>query len=266
MTDTIALDHSSTVTDRAVVAMADRALHAARTAGRPLLDEPDLAVARLGDRGFFTNTAHVLREPADWPDLVARIEAVVPDGLPLSLISPYSVPPLGGERWQLVGHPPLMFRTPGGSEPGAPPELTITEVTDRDGLETFERTLVEGYPDPTLQPYRWGSYGHEGNLGGPTKFFLGTVAGRPVATAVGHVAADVVDVDMVATMADARGRGYGEAVTWAATRTETGLPAVLIASDPGRPVYERMGYVALSRWTFWHRPGVGGAEGVHRDA
>jgi hypothetical protein len=55
-------------------------------------------------------------------------------------------------------------------------------------------------------------------------------------------------------MAGARGRGYGEAVTWAATQVGSGLPAVLIASDPGRPVYERMGFVALSRWTFWHRP------------
>jgi hypothetical protein len=26
---------------------------------------------------------------------------------------------------------------------------------------------------------------------------------------------------------------------------------VLIASDPGRPVYERMGYVSLLRFTLW---------------
>ena len=252
--DTTTLDETSTITDRAVVAMADRALHAARTAGRPRLDEPDLAVAHLGDRGFFTNTAHVLREPDDWAGVLARIDAVVPPGRPVSLISPFSVPPLDRDRWQLIGHPPLMLRAAGGSAPAPPVELTVREVVDRDGLETFERTLVEGYPDPTMQPYRWGGYGHEANLGGPTRFFVGSVAGRPVAVAAGHVAAGVVDVDMVATMPDARGRGYGEAVTWAATQVGSGLPAVLIASDPGRPVYERMGYVALSRWTFWHRP------------
>jgi GNAT superfamily N-acetyltransferase len=234
--------------------MADRALHAARTAGRPLLDEPDLAVAHLGDRGFFTNTAHVRREPDDWDAVIERVEAVVPPGRPVSLVSPFSVPPLAPDRWQLVGHPPLMLRPVGGRAPASPVELTISEVTDRDGLETFERTLVEAYPDPTMQPYRWGGFSHEANLGGPTRFFVGSVAGRPVAVAAGHVAAGVVDVDMVATMADARGRGYGEAVTWAATQVGSGLPAVLIASDPGRPVYERMGFVALSRWTFWHRP------------
>ena len=33
-------------------------------------------------------------------------------------------------------------------------------------------------------------------------------------------------------------------------------PAVLLASDDGRPVYERMGYVAVERWTAWLRPAV----------
>ena len=52
--------------------------------------------------------------------------------------------------------------------------------------------------------------------------------------------------------------GYGEALTWAATCVDPSLPAVLIASDLGRPVYERMGYVATSRWTLWHRPDSAG--------
>ena len=57
-------------------------------------------------------------------------------------------------------------------------------------------------------------------------------------------------VELVATLPDARGHGYGEAVTWAATLAAPEVPAVLIASDLGRPVYERMGYLALDRWTF----------------
>jgi hypothetical protein len=96
---------------------------------------------------------------------------------------------------------------------------------------------------------------HDGRvLGGPTHFFTGCVAGRPVATAAGHVAAGVNLVEMVATDPQARGSGYGEALTWAATRADPELPAVLLASDLGRPVYERMGYLAVSRWTMWHRP------------
>ena len=46
----------------------------------------------------------------------------------------------------------------------------------------------------------------------------------------------------VAALPAARGRGVGAAVTWAATLCQPELPAVLVASDDGRPVYERMGY------------------------
>jgi GNAT superfamily N-acetyltransferase len=253
MTTTL-LTAASTLTDRAVAAMADRLLHAARTAERPFVDDADLAVAWLGDRGLFTNVVYVLREPTDWDGVIERATAVVPHGRPLSLISPWSVPDLSPAGWQPIGHPPLMVRAAHTVSPRVPPELTIAEVVDRPGLEVLERTLVDGYPDPTMQPYRWGDMHDERALGGPTHFFLGSVAGRPVGTAVGHVAAGVVVVEMIATLPDARGRGYGEALTWAATMVDPTMPAVLIASDLGRPVYERMGYLATSRWTFWHRP------------
>ncbi|MDT4977821.1 MAG: hypothetical protein QOG98_3579, partial [Pseudonocardiales bacterium] len=39
-----------------------------------------------------------------------------------------------------------------------------------------------------------------------------------------------------------------------ATVVDASLPAVLFASDSGRPVYERLGYLPVSRWTLWHRP------------
>lgn len=252
---TIVLSEASTLTDRAVVAMADRVLHAARRAERPHLADDDLVATWLGDRGFFTNVAYVLREPRDWDGVPARISAVVPAGRPVSLISPWSVPDLTDAGYHLVGHPPLMVRAAKAATPSVPPELTILEVVDQPGLERFERTVVDGYPDTAMQPYAWGGMHHERVLGGPTRFFTGSVAGRTVATSAGHAAAGVVVVEMIATMPDARGRGYGEALTWAATLVDPALPAALIASDLGRPVYERMGYVAVSRWTFWHRPG-----------
>ena len=71
----------------------------------------------------------------------------------------------------------------------------------------------------------------------------------------GHVAEGVNAVECISTVSSARGRGYGEALTWAATLVDPTLPAVLFASDLGRPVYERMGFLPVSRWTFWHRPG-----------
>ncbi len=248
------LTDTRTFTDRALVAFADRALAAARPMGRAHHADDDLVVVHQAERGFFTNVAYALGEPDDWHDLLARIDAVVPSRCPVSLIAAASVPDLSARGWMLVGHPPLMVRPAGGTAPRCPAELTITAVVDEVGLEVFERTLVDCYPDPSLQPYRWGTI-HDGRvLGGGTRFLVGTVAGRPVATATGHAAAGVNVVEMVATAESARGRGYGTALTWAATTVDPQLPAALFASDIGRPVYEALGYLAVSRWTFWHRP------------
>jgi GNAT superfamily N-acetyltransferase len=248
------LPDTRTFTDLTVAACADRALHAARSMDRPWRHDDDLAVAFQGERGVFTNLAYVLSEPADWDDLRARVDAVVPSDRPVTLVATGPTPDLSAHGWHAVGHPPLMVRPAGGDGPRVPAELTISEVDDEVALEVFERTLVDGYPDPALQPYRWGSV-HDGRvLGGPTHFFTGTVGGRPVATAVGHIAHGVNLVEMIATTDDARGRGYGAALTWVATAVDPSLPAVLFASDLGRPVYEALGYLAVSRWTIWHRP------------
>ena len=244
-----------TLTDRAARSMADRVVHHATTVGRPLHSDEGLVVGWLGDRGLFINCAVVLSPPVDWHDVLAAVDDVIPSGIPATLISPYDPPDLADRGWHLIGHPPLMARLPGAAPaPPVPAELRIHEVVDQPGLEVFERTLVDGYPMPDMQPYQWGGFYDERVLGGPTRMWLGFVDGHPVATAAAHVAAGVNNVEMVATVESFRGRGYGAAVTWAATTAEATLPAILIASDPGRPVYERLGYTALTRWTMWLRP------------
>jgi hypothetical protein len=57
----------------------------------------------------------------------------------------------------------------------------------------------------------------------------------------------------VATVPEARRRGYGAAVAWRASLADPALPTLLIASDQGRLVYEQMGYNALFRFTIWKR-------------
>jgi len=244
-----------TLTDRAAWNMADRARHHAVVTDRPVDVDDELVVTRLGERGLFVNTGLVLHPPADWTAVLDRVDAVVPPGTTATLVSPAATPDLADRGWHLVGHPPLMARLPGAALPPAmPAELQIHEVVDEPSLRIFEQTLVDGYPMPDLQPHRWGAFYDARVLGGPTRFWLGFVDGQPVATAAAHVAAGVNNVEMIATLDGWRGRGYGAALTWAATTADPSLPAVLIASDLGRPVYERLGYTALTRWTIWLRP------------
>jgi predicted GNAT family N-acyltransferase len=59
---------------------------------------------------------------------------------------------------------------------------------------------------------------------------------------------------MVATMPQARGKGYGGAVTSAAVASAPDLPAILQASGDGQPVYTRLGFQVVTPYTIWYKP------------
>jgi GNAT superfamily N-acetyltransferase len=160
------------------------------------------------------------------------------------LLSAWPIPPIDGMG--LIGHPPFMVRAPGGAPPPVPPGLTVREARTEADLTDFSHAL-EGYPAPGA-----GVFADARLLDVPgLRFWVGYLDGRPVACAGAHVTDGCVDVEYVATHADARGRGIGAAVTWHATLADPSKPAVLIASDPGQPVYEAMGYLRLMRMTMW---------------
>jgi hypothetical protein len=221
-----------------------------RAIGGRVLEDDDVVALDVGTDFFLANGA-VLRHPVrdvDLPAIVDRLHdfyAAGP-GVGWMLLSAWPIPSI--DRMSMVGHPPFMLRAPGGSAPPVPPELTIQEVTDAQGMADFARAL-EGYPAAAEQT---AVFADDRILDVPgLRFWVGSVDGRPVACAGAHVTDACVDVEFVATHADARGHGYGGAVTWAATLADPAKPAVLIASDPGQPVYERMGYLRIMRLTMW---------------
>lgn len=174
-------------------------------------------------------------------------------GGPALLWCGFPTPDLTDRGWHLMGHPPLMLRPPGPGAPPLPDGLEIVPVTTAEQLEEFGSTMVEAFPVPELAGRPYGGFG-PGLLEVPGwRMWIGRVDGRAVATSAVHVHAGLNDVEWISTSPEARGRGIGAAVTWAATLADPTLPAMLIASDPGQPVYERMGYLRLTRFTLWFR-------------
>jgi GNAT superfamily N-acetyltransferase len=128
-----------------------------------------------------------------------------------------------------------------GTAPSAPEGLEIVRV-DGESFDGFLDAMVAGFDMPRalgMQLFPPNVLDAPGVRG-----YLGRVSGQPVATAVGVRTDDVMGIYSVATVPEARGRGYGTALTWA-TMADADPPlraCVLQASAMGRPVYERMGF------------------------
>ncbi len=169
------------------------------------------------------------------------------------LWSAWPTPDLAASGLSLIGHPPLMLRDSESPAVPIPPGLEIREVTNAEDLYTFHRALYLAYPvehplEDLIDMYALAA------LGGTTRFWIGLVDGECVALSAACVSDGVLTVDAVATMPGARRRGYGAAITDVAARSAPGLPVMLLASDDGRPVYERIGFREIARWTLWVHP------------
>ena len=230
--------------------------HPGHGSSRTLLDD-EIAAGDAGSPSLFLN-AGLLRRPAlDAEDpVLEKADAFYREGAggPGALFSPWPTPDLTSRGWQLAGHPPLMVLPPGATAPEPPPGLSLVPVGEGADADDFGRVLVEGYPIDDLLPYQPGSFFTADAFTDEMRGWVGYEEDRPVTAAMGLAQADVVGVHFVATLAEARGKRYGEAATWAATMPTPDRPSILLASDLGRPIYERMGYLAVTRWALWIIP------------
>ena len=234
-----------------VFAFADRlSWMASRTGGT--VERSDAArIVDLGSRQLFDN-AVVLLQPPGGDDLAAVVERAFGRfgrARPWVLLSLWPLPDLRPSGLALMGHPPVMVRMPGAPPPPGPPGLALVEVDDERRVADFAATLVAGFPVADA-----GALGDARVLGGPLRLWVGYAEDRPVAVAAAFVTDEVVDVESVATLPDVRGRGFGAALTWRATLAAD-RPAMLLSSDAGRTVYQRMGYVPVLRATLWFSAG-----------
>jgi hypothetical protein len=150
------------------------------------------------------------------------------------------------------------FHRPRGSLPDStPPELEVVRVTNEAEVAELELVSVRGFENEqaTIEP---GTMHPATVLDDPRMaLFVGRVDGRPIGASMGYRTDQAVGVFGVTTIASARRRGYGAALTRAAMLTDTGLPAVLAPSELGEGVYRGLGFEPVGALTIWSKAGRG---------
>ena len=235
-----------------VLATADRSEVIATAAGGRVRRSDDASMADGRSPVLFDNVVTLLHPLTADAARAAVAEAVAffPPERPFIVLSCWPIPDADDLGIELMGHPPFMFRSPAPPPDGWDAGLDLREVRDEAALATFFTTIVEAYPMPGAAS----ALADPAILATGVRFWVGYEGDRPVGTAGVFVGHGVNDVEWISVYEGDRGKGYGAALTWAATLTDPTLPGVLIASDPGQPVYEKMGYLRLTRMSMWFRP------------
>lgn len=141
-----------------------------------------------------------------------------------------------------------------------PPGLTIEQAADPAALAEAGPVTMEMMDDPEAHAAFASAY--EAMAFGPDPAlvcFVARLDGRPVATSALYTGTGVAGLYGVGTLPEARGRGYGRAVSAAALAEgrRRGLRiGALLSSDLGLPVYRRLGFREVGSASFYASPEV----------
>lgn len=132
----------------------------------------------------------------------------------------------------------------------ATPELDIRRVTDAAGVDAHREVVTAGFgSDPAVA---LGTACLDLLDRPECVVYVGYARGDPVASGLGWRTGRTIGVYSIATVESARRRGYGAAMTTRVTAdgVATGCDvAALQASEMGRPIYERLGFRTVVRYT-----------------
>lgn len=185
------------------------------------------------------------------PDVPAEALADVPGSIG-DAWSALDLAPFGFRVWRTE---PWFYRAPAPLSGNPPPELELVRVTTPEEVLELEAVSVRGFgaEDDVIAP---GTFHPPDVLADEAMhMFVGRVDGRAVAASMGYRLDEVVGVFGVTTVASARRRGYGHALTHAALLEETGLPAVLAPSEEAASMYRRLGFEPVGTLTIWTSAG-----------
>ncbi len=238
-----------------------RALARAAPAGA-ILEEDGLMAAYTGPLLPMNNAAVVTRTPLDPAAVINRaLDFFARWGQRFAIVVPERIAPevaaaaasagfshLAGEPFMLLDHLP--------PAPAAVPGFSILAVQTPEDLRRYNDTMTGGFGG--------GPWALPGILRGDELLtipdcthYLGLMGGVAVATAMRLDSARVAGVANVATLHGYRGRGIGARITWQAVADGFAagcIAAALTATEPGFPVYQRLGFRSADTFSLWLSP------------
>jgi ribosomal protein S18 acetylase RimI-like enzyme len=146
--------------------------------------------------------------------------------------------------------------------PAVPAGIQIERVQDAATYRTYCDSLAAGFDAPAEFADAWFrlvELGFGDEL--PLRMFLARTVpdGRPVGTGMAVLADDIVGLYSIGTVAEARGRGIGRAMTLTGMEAghDAGCRAALLeATDAGYPLYISLGFRTITMIElFVHQPG-----------
>jgi GNAT superfamily N-acetyltransferase len=154
--------------------------------------------------------------------------------------------------------PGLAAPQPAEGGPGGDPSPRgeIRRVTDAAGVADLVRAAAEGFTmaEPIMRSLVTPAF-----LGVPgAALYVGYLDGRPVSSGLGVRTGRCIGVYAIATVREARGRGFGRRMTERVVRdgaAEGCDVAVLQASDMGLPMYRRLGFRTVAEHLAFGEPG-----------
>lgn len=245
---------------RFVLNFADTLAAITRSFGGAVLATDAFAASDVGRPAGYANAVLPLRPlPGDPTATMAEIDAFYAarnGGRPRTVLifSPWPTPDLAPFGWILVGHPPVHLLPAGQTAPPLPPGSRIERVASLEQLALFDRVTAEAFPIELPPDAPVPALFGPALLDDPAVgMWLAFAGDEPAGTAFARLGNGINHVLEIASLPAHRGKGIGAALTWTASRMDPSLPAMLISSDEGRRVYDRMGYLPLCRWTCWWR-------------